>query len=162
MNELPLGMVRDPKNPALVSKLRQLDEYDATAIRDIAKSREGWSDENARKAELGAKRFLGLRYLDPDYQHAPYPEADAFWHHMVLNTPWYREFCEAIFGTFLDHVPTPDPDPALMERSHGLYQHWYGDDRKSATETSVHRCSACKVLGLPSELRPAEEAMFPD
>src|SRR3712207_1820002 len=100
MNGLPLGMIRDPLNPSLVSKLEQMAGYDCTIIRDVAMVREGWSQEDAQERELMAKRFLALRFLDPDYLHAPDPDADSFWHHMVLNTRWYREFCDAVFGEF--------------------------------------------------------------
>lgn len=33
---------------------------------------------------------------------------DLFWHHFILNTRLYQEFCEAELGGFLHHEPEPN------------------------------------------------------
>lgn len=42
---------------------------------------------------------------------------DELWHTFIIHTPQYREFCEEVFGEFIDHQPhgpqTPVPEEAL-------------------------------------------------
>lgn len=54
---------------------------------------------------------LGLNYL---YQAAttkgpvsPSVYADRMWHTFLLYSKDYREFCQEMFGFFIDHFPTP-------------------------------------------------------
>ena len=42
---------------------------------------------------------------DDLYQCGPPKKIDAVYHLHVLNTRLYREFCQATFGRFVDHVP---------------------------------------------------------
>ena len=57
---------------------------------------------------LEFKRFLSLPLLYPGRQEFPFVPSlplDALWHAFILNTPRYREFCERVYGQYLDHVP---------------------------------------------------------
>lgn len=116
MARTPLGLTRDTGVPALNDRLLGLEQYPfAVILRRVSRLR----TENgqppltpAEKAamELKAKRFFSLILLDPDQPHVPDVEIDEVWHAMVLNTPWYRTFCHAIFGAFIDHTPPDDDD----------------------------------------------------
>ncbi len=59
-------------------------------------------------AMLEFKRFLALPLLYPgpqEFSFVPSLRLDALWHAFILNTPRYREFCERVYGQYLDHVP---------------------------------------------------------
>ena len=169
MNQLPLGLARDPQNPALVAKLNELQDYDFTPVREALQSREEWSEEKIQDAEVGAKRFFALRFLDPDNEHVPCPGADEVWHYMVVDTRWYRQFCDDVFGSFLDHVPWTGPDSPEKEEkralSRGLYGHWFGldDCYRAFKAESVFGpgCGTCHFLTLSAELKPSPGTMYP-
>lgn len=59
-------------------------------------------------ATLEFKRFLALPLIYPGGQELPFVPSlplDSLWHAFILNTPRYREFCERVYGRYLDHVP---------------------------------------------------------
>lgn len=69
-------------------------------------SQEGsFTEENWDKAELEYRRFLQLKYLYPKAQLVPSETVDKVWHQHILDTKSYREDCNRIFGSFIDHYP---------------------------------------------------------
>jgi hypothetical protein len=66
---------------------------------------EGWTEAQAATAVLRYRRFLCMRYLDPDLMVVPARDIDKVWHQHVLHTRAYAADCERIFGSFLHHAP---------------------------------------------------------
>ena len=59
-------------------------------------------------ATLEFKRFLALPLIYPGENQLPFVPSlplDSLWHAFILNTPRYREFCDRVYGRYLDHVP---------------------------------------------------------
>lgn len=95
---------------------------------------EGWSEEEARVAEMWYRRFLVLVLKYPDHPCVPNAQIDAFWHVHILDTRRYAEDCEAVFGQFVHHYPyfglngdAAERDAAFDE-TNWLYRHEFGED----------------------------------
>lgn len=56
------------------------------------------------------KRFLYLCGVFPGVL-APPPPIDECWHHFILFTEDYRDFCHEYFGRFVHHRPRQPDDP---------------------------------------------------
>jgi hypothetical protein len=41
---------------------------------------------------------------------APSPIVDDLWHHFILDTRSYAEWCVSTFGAFIHHVPSDEPE----------------------------------------------------
>lgn len=125
---LPLGLIRDPENPALTVHLRKLEEWDFAQFSQSIAQRPGWSTKRVAAAEKAIKWFLALAFLDPGHFHVPPPDADQFWHLMILQTPWYRRFCDDFFGFYFDHFL--EPNSALCnerrKRTARALEYWFG------------------------------------
>ena len=161
-SELPLGLVLDPKNPKLISKLRELDQYDFTVISKKCERVLKWNPEDTDRLAKQAKQFLALALLDPDYYHVPAYDADQYWHRMILQTTWYKNFCDSIFGFFLSHDPPEYPatlGEETIDRSVALMKHWYG--------IIINRPAECSGGGggdhthPATDVRPTESTLLP-
>jgi hypothetical protein len=104
-SQRPLGLKADFRvSNSVLETLRFIEAFDVEAV-----------DRKTRSARLpfgGAmlefKRFLALPLLYPGRQEFPFVPSlrlDALWHAFILNTPRYREFCERVYGQYLDHLP---------------------------------------------------------
>jgi len=83
--------------------LRFLEEYE-------------FSRSDADEIFMDTKRWLWVCANAPDGVN-PYVDQstviiDKMWHHFVLFTRDYREFCDTYFGKFLDHFPFTDVEYA--------------------------------------------------
>jgi hypothetical protein len=102
--ERPLGVKSKFTDPALLETLAFIEQYDLEGAL-------GYSAVNrlvSRAATREFKRFLALPLLYPgeqQYQFVPSLPLDRLWHAFILNTPRYREFCDRVYGRYLDHVP---------------------------------------------------------
>lgn len=73
----------------------------------------------ARAVAEEAKRYLVLCALN-NKPYAVGGEVDTFWHTFVLFTQRYAEFCQAVAGHFIHHVPGDDL-PADVAASRAQY-----------------------------------------
>lgn len=71
--------------------------------------------------ERELKRYLSLPVLTPSPLHpiAPPIIVDELWHELILNTPKYRSMCDAVYGSYLDHVPNPEGGAKELARTAG-------------------------------------------
>ncbi len=51
------------------------------------------------------RKFLALQLMYPDEDIVPCKIVDEMWHRHILDTAAYRDDCDSIFGSFLDHFP---------------------------------------------------------
>jgi hypothetical protein len=102
----PLGLKQDfPVSDTVLAKLDYIAAFDLEGDREFAKVARQLKSGGAA---LELKRFLALPLLYPDddaTSYAPSLPLDSLWHAFILNTPRYREFCDSVYGKYLDHVP---------------------------------------------------------
>lgn len=110
---------------------RAIEELDLEPM--VAKCRENhlWSDEEAEEAVMWYRNHLRLCYLYPDRAiSAISREADQLWHSHILDTIRYREDCQRIFGSFLEHRPIygepTEDEHAAFEDTLRLYEEVFG------------------------------------
>lgn len=85
-----------------MDKLTKIDDFDLSPV-TARIEREGYS--NAAELEGEFRKFAKLWVLEPNQMAVPSEMVDPYWHAFVLDTPRYREFCNTVFGTFIDHNP---------------------------------------------------------
>jgi len=56
------------------------------------------------------KRFLTLKKKFPNLEISPSPLVDKVWHMHILDTRQYMEDCDNIFGSYMHHAPSFNPD----------------------------------------------------
>ncbi|CDH43655.1 glycine-rich domain-containing protein [Candidatus Contendibacter odensensis] len=106
-----LAPMTDQGAQALYSmKVEFIENFDYSPIRrDLAKDL-GWSEKRIAQVESKAKAFFKCILVSNDgLRLSPDEEIDKFWHLFILRTQLYREFCEQVFGKFIDHQPEDDP-----------------------------------------------------
>ena len=65
---------------------------------------------------------------------------DHLWHQFILDTRRYREFCQRVFGGYLDHVSSHfDPDPDFRR----LYLEMFGDGIPDVWNARQRRTDNC-------------------
>lgn len=162
MADAPLGIIVDPRNPALLEKLYELEKYDFSSITSDAREKLGWDEPTAAAVELQFKRFLSLNWLDPGRYHIPEINVDEYWHRAILHTKWYAEFCRKTFGSFYHHTPLPDPKNMSVENRDKtilLISYWYGDDWKDLVRTCT-QCEGPEIHPITIQhLAPSAETM---
>ena len=98
-------------------------------IQDV-QTKQRWTDERTKTAELWYYRFLELAFeRDRKPVYAMARDADTVWHGHMLNSRRYREYCEDVFGGYLDHIPLQPPPrvaEARLRRAVAVYVEVYG------------------------------------
>lgn len=98
----------------LHEKLKYIADFDMTRQRNalLENHTRVSSDEEISSSEIDLieqefKRFLSLPLLFPtaQYPFVPSGKVDAMWHKFILDTKRYREFCDNVYGEYLDHTP---------------------------------------------------------
>lgn len=70
-------------------------------------------EDVAREHARELVRFLTICALNPDVVYGMAGAVDKFWHTFVMYTKEYAEFCDAVAGRFIHHVPDSPDDDAL-------------------------------------------------
>jgi hypothetical protein len=100
-------MNRSANEQDLKAALARVDAVDLERIRAKVQKKLGWGPERAARAVEQYRQYLALLVIDPDQILAPPSEdADEIWHAHILDTQAYHHDCEALFGTYLHHVPS--------------------------------------------------------
>lgn len=50
-----------------------------------------------------------IKVSESDQPLFPTKEVDKVWHHFILNTRLYQQYCMATFGKFIHHTPIKTP-----------------------------------------------------
>jgi hypothetical protein len=132
--------------------LRPTEDAAFTAIEDLRDSLKpvvdqcrkeyGWSDDVAKIAVDLYMSHLRLCYKYADrFIAALDRNADVLWHHHIVDTIRYRDDCNRIFGTFLNHVPfygdpTKEEDESF-DQTIQLYEKEFGKRPPDPYKTSV-------------------------
>lgn len=130
---LPLGLIRDPENPQLTRHLARLEHWNLSRFLQPLSKRPRWSKQRVAAAERALKLFLALVYLDPGHFHVPPADPDELWHMMILQTPWYHQFCADFFGFYVHHFLEPNAARCQKqrERTNDALEHWFGPSARS-------------------------------
>jgi hypothetical protein len=102
--------------------------YENEAVIDRYIRKLGLSRRKARILFMEVKRFLCLHAL-ADGPISPPLKVDEGWHHFILFTEDYKEFCEEFFGAFIHHRPRrpndpPDDGSAKKRTIDSLWEHY--------------------------------------
>jgi hypothetical protein len=74
------------------------------------------------EAESALKQFYALSVANPDEKtFAVSSVVDDYWHSHILYTAQYRQFCQTVFGGFMDHVPLDKENRGDVEEVRELY-----------------------------------------
>jgi hypothetical protein len=65
----------------------------------------GYGPDQLDLMEAEYRKFLAMHVAYPDAEIVPCKLVDEIWHQHILDTIAYRDDCDAIFGSFLDHFP---------------------------------------------------------
>jgi len=104
----PLGLLRAfQATPQQLQKLEMIEQLDLSREKAAMLAEKGCEPVHIELAERELKRFLALSLLfkSPEYPFAPSRPVDALWHQFILNTRKYRNFCDMVYGHYLDHKP---------------------------------------------------------
>jgi hypothetical protein len=116
----PLGLLPelwtqfDGDYAAAVKRVELIERFDLNflAPKLTPELTNGWLNE--RDAPLvirDLKRYIALIVLFPGEALAPSNKIDMAWHTFILYTRPYREFCNEVFGHYVDHYPDPSGAP---------------------------------------------------
>lgn len=105
----PLGLKESVNVPRSVFEtLEYLEAFDLKADDEFGKLVQRLKRLKYSGPTREFKRFLALPLVYPDDHELPFVPSlplDSLWHAFILNTPRYREFCDRVYGRYLDHVP---------------------------------------------------------
>src|SRR5262249_41503029 len=109
----PLGMLANEEkaiDASVRAKLEPIARLDLTLEKKALVARHPDERPFVDLLERELKRFLSLPLLvpRPDYPFAPSVRVDELWHDLILNTPKYRQLCDKVYGTYLDHTPNQE------------------------------------------------------
>ena len=83
---------------------KEVNELDLTAVQNRLLRKYEISECDARRATYVLRAFLDLKRRDLD-AHLILPQiADWAWHELILDTVFYRDVCQRLFGEFLHHM----------------------------------------------------------
>lgn len=82
-------------------------EYQNPEIVSRYARRHDVSEEEAQHLFEECKKFLVVCSLSKE-PCSPSEKLDEMWHHFVLHTRDYTEFCNKFFGKFIHHVPNEE------------------------------------------------------
>jgi len=96
---------------ANVEYLRRLDlQFIADAM-----VRDGYERAAAERVVDQYRAWLEVAAEHPELPLTPSVDIDAAWHRHVLHTARYARDCDAIFGHFVHHTPTPHDSADVSE-----------------------------------------------
>lgn len=110
---LPLGLKESSefaRDSSFLSLLLRLDREDLSRIVNRLARRKGESLDVIVFYKSQFLRFFALAtYLNISV--APNSGIDSFWHELILDTKFYRDFCNRHCGYFFHHEPFDDETP---------------------------------------------------
>ena len=107
-----------------------IDNFDFSFMKEKFTDSFPCDDERFFRIESEFKRFMKLVLWQDKPLAMIGKGVDEFWHVFIIFTPQYREFCQDVFGEYIDHQPhgkdTPVPEHALT-RFFEVYASEFGE-----------------------------------
>lgn len=147
-----------------IEKLRVLDLEPIIFLLTHPKKSLGWSRDKALQAIAHYRMFLLLHYLYPDKNLVPTVEIDMVWEQHSLDHAKYRQDCNSLFDSFVDHNPyrglLDETDEknwlADFEETKILFEQNFGTDFLSAINLQLTDPAHCE---LPKKSKPIPTRM---
>jgi hypothetical protein len=116
--------------------------------------KEGIDEATAQVLYRDMLQFLYIAGTSGGEVYAPTSKVDVAWHHFILFTHDYEEFCYKYFGTFIHHVPNTKRRmhlvgtgllPKTIQKARSLFgqlsANWTGKDGDDSCVTDCEKCS---------------------
>jgi hypothetical protein len=87
-----------------VARINAVLNHDYTRLIERVRIEHQVSTERAQNLVGQWSAFIALNLVNESAELTPPMALDLVWHSAILNTKDYREFCNARFGRFVDHV----------------------------------------------------------
>jgi hypothetical protein len=104
----PLGLLASGVDKRTVDAIAKIEAFDLKRVRMSFIAEHPDQSPEVRLIERELKRFLSLGILikSPKYEtFVPSKVVDDLWHVFILHTRYYRDFCDAYLGGYVDHNP---------------------------------------------------------
>ncbi|MFC1626216.1 glycine-rich domain-containing protein [Pseudomonadota bacterium] len=88
--------------------LALMEDHDFSSVIYKYSVENKFDEETSRETLEEMKKWLAMCASNPNNDYVLFGEVDVMWHQFILFTKKYREFCDQVFGYFLDHVPGQD------------------------------------------------------
>jgi hypothetical protein len=147
---------------------RMKRETDFSPIRDTA-SREypdASSDKIAKWLDAFLQWFSLIPNLEPGERIQMLRTVDRIWHAFVLNTKFYRDFCNRYIGCFVDHNPLDAEGDNLTKKAYAqrtldLLEEQFGNETNEALLFLHEEWTCCMGCGdsFPTRIEIEENAL---
>jgi len=125
-----------------------IEDYDFSFLHEKFKRKYPVNEAVLKEIENEFRKFLILILINDLPIAATSKKVDELWHLFIIYTPQYREFCEKVFGHYIDHQPhsdlTPVPEQAisnlyLLNKKYfgGVHNFWLEDFPKEHQEELI-------------------------
>lgn len=115
--------------------------YQHPLLVERLQKKEGYNEADAQAAFKDMLRFLYLCGSSSEI-YGPTEKIDTAWHHFILFTRDYREFCQQFFGRFIEHRPMSGlAPPNLTENTVARARAVFGDNLSSNWEIKNSECN---------------------
>lgn len=143
----PLGIITTDSN--LIEKVKSLADYPLEELTTKYAEKYKLDPLTAKEHEQLFLRFLSLSFITSE-STAPTDYIDNYWHHFILWTRAYTDFCVKIFGNYIHHCPahSPNKDPDLQKAGHlteSLFSEYYGAETEKSI-TNPYKCNKICLL----------------
>jgi len=142
----PLGLLSTDSE--LIAKVQALADYPLGELTSLYAKKKNIDLATASEHELAFRRFMSLSFLTSDAV-APTEDIDDYWHHFILWTRIYTDFCNVNFGQYVHHSPGHAEGGDAELRAAGnladsLFVTYYG----ISVEKDIERPYKCKKICL--------------
>ncbi len=109
-----------------------------------------WNEQDQKEAKEWYLKHLYLCLKYPDRPMAALSKkADDLWHYHILDTPKYKNDCEAVFGKFIHHQPIygepTESDRQIHEKTQSLYKEEFGEIPSDLAANSLQPLRLCSI-----------------
>lgn len=108
-----------------LEKLHQIDSfnYDSTKKKVSEQFSHSVTEDYLNTGIENLKKYYAIALLDPKNEHAVSKFVDPFWHAHILHTKKYIDFCDSIFGQYIQHEPLDEENTVDYNKVKILYDY---------------------------------------
>lgn len=130
--------------PHLIKDFAAALSYDNPALVGRYAKRHGVPLDEAQRLFMECKKFLIVCALFPE-PCSPSRAIDQMWHHFILHTRDYSDFCWGLLGGFIHHRPSESPHVAHRAEMIVFAERLFGRiERDLWPKTGVASCDASR------------------
>jgi hypothetical protein len=131
-------------------------EYPLDSVLCRYRAERGLAPSQVSEHARELRRFLALCALNPAAAYGMAGPVDDLWHTFLLSTREYSDFCSALGGRFIHHIPAIDSNSSKDGYLRFLYDYAaiYGEDPprhiwpRLPAQDDGEKCSGCKGCGV--------------